>query len=309
MKILDFLSKHKSAASGTVMLFTICVTFCMIYLISTSPAVVLIREMNFSYLLLALLLFALAHFFAMLRWYLLIRPQGQNIYFRDIAVRYLGNLTFARLLPAYLGEFSRALSTRNAIGGKRSLIVVLIEVYSEVIVLVSFALYGIYITFEIKTFAVYVCVYIILLTPLIFGIFPKHTPKLWVKARSSIGLEQFICTRGNFILVFACSFFAILAVLLFTYQLFHAFHIPIRVGEIFLIQPLVTVASMLPVTLGGVGIREFAMVNLYAPHAETSAVLLVGGIYSLLSVLVFPLFGALFLFPFLRSILDTTKHN
>lgn len=106
---------------------------------------------------------------------------------------------------------------------------------------------------------------------------------------------------GMFLSVFLYTFAIWATALIYVKFLFYSFGQNITLLEISSLQPIVSFASMLPATVSGIGIREWAMLKLYSGLSLEHITLSVSFIYSFLNAFVLPLLGTPFMYNFLRS--------
>ena len=83
--------------------------------------------------------------------------------------------------------------------------------------------------------------------------------------------------------------------------LFYSFGQNISFLEISSLQPIVSFASFVPITVSGIGLREMAMLKLYSGLSPEYVILSVGFAYSFLGAFVLPLLGTPFMYNFIRS--------
>lgn len=89
--------------------------------------------------------------------------------------------------------------------------------------------------------------------------------------------------------------------LIYVKFLFYSFGQNITFLKIASLQPIVSFASMLPATISGIGLREWAMLKLYSGFSPEHVILSVGFAYSFLGAFVLPLLGTPFMYNLIRN--------
>jgi hypothetical protein len=89
--------------------------------------------------------------------------------------------------------------------------------------------------------------------------------------------------------IIATTFVAWFLVILYIKLTFLAFDVNVPLLPIIAFQPLVTLVSLLPITIWGVGTREIAMLILFQGFASGSVILAVGVTYSFVGAVRLPL--------------------
>ncbi len=248
---------------------------------------------NHKMLLFAPIFIFFGHFFSILRWKVLLRVSGYDVPFSRLSLAFFANLPAAKFFPSYSGDLLRVLYVGNMVPHTFHLGVIFLEAMMDVAVLLSFIVLGA-IFFSTTTTGIFL--FFLFLLALLFLF---HADRIFQKLlnyfprfkETFVALSLLRKHPRNTMLLFLFTALAWLATIFFIVTLFSAFGVSVGIGYVFFVQPLVTFLSLLPISVGGIGIREGAMIFFYAPFASSATIFLVGAYYSFVSILLFPLFS------------------
>lgn len=261
---------------------------------------------NLWMLLLGLVPLALAHLFSVWRWRYLVGVFGVHMTFFAATKIYFANLPVAKWTPAYSGDFLRALYLKDRLPLADGASIVLLESMIDVFVLLLFVLLsaifaGWWIYVGIAVFGILLLIMTAYL--LQSGIFQHISLFNHYAVRLSEVFRFFHRAPGALLGAEFLTALCWLQISLFIKLMFLAFgHAEIALTTILTVQPLVTLLALLPVTIGGLGTREGAMLFFYATIAGAPVVLLISLIYSTMSLVMFPMFGLLIGFSEIKKL-------
>lgn len=233
------------------------------------------------------------------KWYALLRQNLEDVSFKDAWISFLGGTSLGVLTPGRLGELGRIFFLRTANKVRAGELMVIDRLFDLAIILL-FAAVG--------AAAVKQPAWALLTGPLALSIFylilhPEHMrwlynrvvalplvrrllPPVSVSERGigrSMFLSQLAITTANFLLD-----------LISFYLLLDAFE-KVRWPPVFFAFPLILLSNLLPITLGGLGVREGASMLLLSLFGISNAAAIDASLLLyLLNTLLPGLFGALF---------------
>ena len=249
-------------------------------------------ESNKALLVIGVVILWGGHPFVALRWQKVLHFFDKSIKYKEVLKAYYANLPIAKIAPFYSGDFVRSYYFKDKVSIKKSLGGIFLESLIDVSVLFLFVFIGSLFLGEMfyATFSG-----LLLFGVLVFILFfPKFQTLLqWLtKGRTTELMEAFILARkhpyevGQ---VFFLSFFMWLFTLSFTYIMFASLGTPVPFILILFLQPVAVFIGLLPVSLGGIGTRESAMLFLYSSFAPASIIFSVGLAYSFFAIVLLPL--------------------
>lgn len=234
------------------------------------------------YLVLASILVGMVSiFFIALRWKTIIRIFSADIGLRSSLTYILISFMFGLITPGRLGEFIKVkyLSDKTKIGYLKSLATVIIDRIFDVLILALFILIGFSFSKKITAPNELLLFLLFLYSLFLAGMFiwfrafykliMKIIPKKWEEGIIDlhIGRSVYIKSLGYSLLIWL-----IISVQAFFILLSLGISLPLP--ALISIVPLLTLSSMLPISIGGIGIREaisiYFLLN-FSVSAENSA--------------------------------------
>ena len=260
---------------------------------------------NPFYLLLSLLPLILSLPIWVKRWQTIIEAMGYTIPFIKCFNILMASLPLASVTPSKSGDVIRAYYLKSEIPPTKVIGSVLTERIFDVLTLISFSLIGMvfYHTYEFTSIIFGV---LVMLTVIIFFL---HTDlrlpikESWNKKLHSIAFSMKTLTKNKKLFrtialySFSYWFLSILQILMFFYA------IGIDVPLLFTMAniPIAIFIGFIPVTLGGMGTRDAAIIILFSGYASPSELLGVGILFSIFRYWLLSLIGI----PFMRKMMKT----
>jgi glycosyltransferase 2 family protein len=220
------------------------------------------RSADLRFVLLALALNLFDTFASVRRWRLLIRAQGGEAPFPGLVRAYFIGIFFNNLLPSTIGgdTVRVAYTARSGVGRTRALVVVFIDRLVGVLALMLFAVLGV----------------------LASGRITARMPSLlaWVMGgAAALGLGAGVLFLrlnwhgkwGVLARAFGWSLLLQTSVVLSSWCLARALHVPIPLPYFFLIVPLALFVMMLPVSINAIGVRENVWAFFFAAFGVPAA--------------------------------------
>lgn len=265
----------------------------------------LILKADYKYFLLSILLYIIGQIISSKKWMLISEKLGfENKFFKFIKLYFLG-MFYNTFLPTNIGgDVVKALKIRDntSHSTKRALTSVLADRLTGLSVLVFFIILG-YILSPIKNTIINLITLCVIFGTIFGGLitfcvikYPKLISSKYRKY-SEILLTP-ICDKTCILKIFIFSIIFHLIIILIHISIGKMFDIQIPVSYYLLLYPISAIASALPISISGIGIKEFVYVYLLKLiNIDTSSAL----IFSLTFTMVI-LFSSFFgIIPFITS--------
>lgn len=245
------------------------------------------------------------HIFTILRWKKILELMGYPMKYSKVARAYMANLPITKLTPTYSGDFLRAMQLKEDVPLSKGAGGVFLEALLDIFVLALSVFVGALVLKLNVPLFLSACIILgfivagyVLDTPFATKYLHRHRLILNFFEAISIVSRKPLAV----LLPVLYTFIAWMGTVLFLWCAFRALGEHLELSVVFLLQPLAVLAGLLPVTLSGVGVRESAMMILYAPHASAEIILATGLLYSIFTVVVFPLFCVPWTFASLQKL-------
>jgi len=216
------------------------------------------------------------------RWQLLLNVLSLRFPLKTLYGTYLVGVFFNNFLPTTIGgDMVRGLDLyRHTKKGKEIVITVLIERllgFTSLLIIAVAALIGLYPVFHdpwitwvvIGATGLYIAVLVLLLTPGLFVLvsallhrlkFHRIGPRL---LEIPATIERFTSSPRPLLQAVLLSLIIQASTILTYYALTRALHLTIPLAELFLFFPIINMVAMIPISLGGLGLREGVSLYLF----------------------------------------------
>lgn len=248
-----------------------------------------------------LFLTAIAH-----RWKIIIKTMGYKITYKRAYNVILGTQPINTVTPSKAGDLFRAYCIKDTIPITKTLGTILTEKFLDFLTLTLFSLIGLIILLDFKL--IYIPL-IILFALLILVFLTSLKIKLpvgekWNQRLRNLFLSLRVLTKNkkNFAIILWWSFINWISSIIQIYIFFIALHNPVPFSAILAYLPLSIFIGLIPITIGGMGTRDSAIIVLFAAFAPASILLSMGILYSLAGYWIFTLIG----WPFMRKLFKET---
>ncbi len=263
------------------------------------------NESNKPLLALSPLILLLAHVVSALRWKIILRMLGRDIGLKTIIRLYLANIPVTKIVPLYGGDFMRAYYLKDKVPVAKHAGGIFLGMVLDVAALATLAILGgLVIEKEMVYFSGLAIITVLILFYYLALIFKKSVPPAF---RGKF--ENFLYAFNTLIrhprmmfLIIMPTFVAWFLVMLYIKLTFLAFDVNMPLLPIIALQPLVTLVSLLPITVWGVGTRETAMLILFSALAPGTVILAVGVTYSFVGAVLLPLLFVPLTYKIIREI-------
>ena len=258
----------------------ITLVLLLFFFVSPSAVIQSLRSANPFFLIYAVLVYALSFLLLTTRWRLIVAHMGGHIPLGEAYQAFAGGVLYSDFTPGRIGDFTRAILVKERIGIHKGTISVFIDRYIDIIVLtglgiVAVVIYSSRFASILPIFALIVLVIIFagvtilfLRNSWIFSLLQKipffnipesasHLQKAFLEFKDGkkVIVEGIILTLLTWIT-------HALRIILITIGL--GYTLPL--SDLFLILPLISALSLIPVTIAGLGLVEGGLMAVLAGY-------------------------------------------
>lgn len=299
------MKKQTSSVLGTALLLAI--TLGIFYAIFTKidilSVVDVLKRSSLLYLLIALLLLFAIVLIGTKRWQKILEAIGYSLSYKECLYVLMGAAPSSMVTPSKSGDVIRAYYLKGKIPASKTVGSVLTERILDVLSLVLFSLIGMlfYQRFELAGIALVVLIGIIMM--FFVSQIDLHLPirKSWNDKLQNLILSTKMLMKDKkaFSATMLCSLSIWFLSIVQTMTFFYAVGIKIPLLFTMANIPIAIFIGMMPVTLGGMGTRDAAIIFLFSEYAAPSELLSVGILFSLFRYWLLSLIGI----PFMRKMI------
>jgi len=291
----------------------VCITIAIFYLLFTKidfySVVDVLSHTNLFYLLIALLLLFVIILITAKRWQTILETMGYNFQYKECFNLIMAAFPLTSITPSKSGDIVKAYYLKDDIPASKTVGSVVTERMFDVLTLVSFSLIGMIFCrkYELAgvAFVILVCILAIFLLARAGFDFRSPIKSSWNEKIQNTILSTKLLTKDKkaFSTIFSYSlliwFISIIQTLTFFYAL------GINVPLLFTIAniPIAIFIGLIPVTLGGMGTRDAAIIFLFSGYATSSQLLGVGILFSVFRYWLLSLIGI----PFMRKVVKYVR--
>jgi uncharacterized protein (TIRG00374 family) len=253
-----------------------------------------------QYLSLPFVMFALVYYtgcqwLSCLRWQIILRPMGKVVPILSLLKNYFAGMFVSIFLPGSVGgDLYRIYRvTRKTQDLEIGIASVFLERFTGLMAIFGLALLGLPAMMEVDGSWDIVLLFLVCVGVISGGVFLIGSPKLlilaepWLEklhlsslaariAKIQIILRKFIKYRQTLALAIGISLLIQLAIIYYQYLLAQQLKIPISYMSLLIFTPISIVVTLLPISLGGLGIQEGLWAYLFSRvgvHAEQGVLL------------------------------------
>lgn len=242
-----------------------------------------LKEANAVLLFVSFFIFIFTYWLAVYRWEMLLKGADVHISHLRILISYAGAVFFNLFLPSSIGgDFMRSLDlTRHTSRPKEIIASVFLDRlsgYAALVILVLLALLAGYNLRLDRVIYVSVAVLVILLAGILLAVF---NPYLYRKTKSLLRLpfesnlkevlyglhhEIYIFRHKKWVLIknLACSLLLQGGQFIATYLIALSLGINLKPVYFFILIPVISAVTMLPISIGGLGLRDATTIMLFS---------------------------------------------
>ena len=310
MYVINMLSTTlKSKKTFFRTLLVLSITIAIFYFIFTKidfySVIEVLSHANLFYLLIALLLLVVGVLITAKRWQIILETMGYNFRYKECFNLIMAAFPLTSITPSKSGDIIKAYYLKDKIPASKTVGSVITERIFDVLTLVLFSLIGMTFCkkYELAFIALIILICIIAIFLLARAGFDFRLPikSSWNEKIQNLILSTKLLTKDKkvfssvMLYSFTSWFLGVVQTLMFFYAL------GIKVPLLFTMAniPIAIFIGMIPVTLGGMGTRDAAIIILFSVYAAPSELLGVGILFSLFRYWLLSLLGV----PFLRKMI------
>jgi len=241
-------------------LLTISLIIIIIYNVSFDKFAESFNEINIYPVVISILLSPLVALLGTIKWQQIINHEAEDAKFAESLISFLGGMSLGLLTPGRVGEFGRIAFIKS---GRLGVLagIALVDKVIDLEVTLAIGIISVYIFFGLK---IAILLTIIVLAGVIFIYFPNVFISPFEKLIDKYRIRKLIT---NFLVgistipgrtIVICLFYRLLASIIDIiqfYLLINAFSL-INFIDVVAVYPIIILTNILPLTIGGVGIRE-----------------------------------------------------
>ena len=300
------MNNRNSSILKTVLIISI--TLIIFYLIFTKidfwSVVDVLSHANILYLFIALLLLFVIILIITKRWQIILETMGYNFQYKECFDLIMGAIPLASITPSNLGDVIKAYYLKDNIPASKTIGGVITERMFDVLTLVLFSLIGMTFCkrYELAFIALIILFCIIAVFLLAHAGFNFRLPikSSWNEKIQNLILSMKLLTnKKGFLIILSCSLLTWFISIVQTLTFFYALDISVPLVFAMANIPIAIFIGLIPVTLGGMGTRDAAIIFLFFEYATSSQLLGVGILFSIFRYWLVALIGI----PFMRKMM------
>jgi len=296
------LKQRTSSILKTILVIAITLTifYALFTKIDFLSVVDVLRGSSPRYLFMVLLLLLVIVLIGIKRWQKILEVMGYPIQYSECFAIVMGALPLTSITPSKSGDVVKAYYLKDKIPISKTVGSVLSERVLDIFTLVVFSLIGMmfYGKFELAGIVLIALLGIIVMFFIPHIRFSLPIMRSWNEKLQNVLLSMRTLTKDRraFLTVISYSFLIWFLAIVQTLLFFYAVGIKIPLLFTMANVPIAIFIGMIPVTLGGMGTRDAAIIFLFSGYATPSELLSVGILFSLFRYWLLSLIGI----PFMR---------
>jgi uncharacterized protein (TIRG00374 family) len=252
----------------------------LFFFVSPSAVIQSVQSANPFFLICAILVYAFTFLLLTFRWRRIVTHLGEHIPLTDAYQAFAGGVLYSDFTPGRIGDFTRALFVKESIGIHKGTVSVFIDRYIDIIVLTCLGLTAIVV--YSSRFASILPVFALIVLIVIFtGVSVLFLQNSWIfslieripfstiresaiqfqNAFSEFKNGRKVLAEGIILTLLAWVTHA-LRIILISLGLGYALPLP----DLFMILPLISALSLIPVTIAGLGLVEGGLMAVIATY-------------------------------------------
>jgi len=264
-----------------------------------------IRDISWSYFLLAFAMMVPITFLGAVRWFLVLRAAGFNVSFRKVFKIVASGISLS-LVPGRLGDLARSYPLRNSIPVSQSVGTIILEKIIDVNILMVFSGIGLSIlgNYGVSVLILSLAIGTIPVLQVLNFISEKMSLKnpLINKAHEAISILNRVKQRKTVLFAAVLTSCANWTVSMFqVYWLFKTVGSVVPFSAVFAFHPLSTFAGLIPISIAGIGTRDSAIIYFFRNFVAPEQSLAVGILYGVQAYWIFGILGIPLLYYFFRQ--------
>lgn len=258
----------------------IILVILLFFFVSPSAVIQSLRSANPFFLICAVIVYALAFLLLTTRWRLIVAHLGGYIPLTEAYQAFAGGVLYSDFTPGRIGDFTRAILVKERIGIHKGTVSVFIDRYIDIIVLTSLGIAALVI-YSSRFASILPLFALIVLLVIFAGVTVLFLQNSWIFSvmqkvpffnipESASHLQNAflefkdgkkVIAEGIILTLLAWVTHA-LRIILITMGLGYTLPLP----DLFLILPLISALSLIPVTIAGLGLVEGGLMAVIAGY-------------------------------------------
>ena len=298
------MNKQNMLKTALVISITIAIFYLIFTKIDFRSVVDVLSHANLVYLLLALLLTILIPVISAKRWKIILESMKYDISFVDCFCMIMGTLPLTSITPSKSGDVIKAYYLKDRVPITKTIGSVLTERVLDIFALIMFCLIGL--AFYQQSRMIIITITILFCIIGFFFISHKEIKfpikKSWNDKLQNILLATKTLTKSkkSFLIVLMYTFTLWFLAVIQTIIFFLALGVNVPLSFTMANIPIAIFIGQIPVTLGGMGTRDAAIIFLFSGYATSSELLGVGILFSAFRYWLLSLIGI----PFMRKMMN-----
>jgi len=223
---------------------------------------------NIFYILLSVLFLVFPIYFKAMRWKYIVQLFNTHISLTRSVIYTIISVAFGNITPGRVGEFIKAkfLVDKTDIKYLTSIMTLVIDKIFDILALVLLGLWGLSflggVAEETRYFA-YAFVLFLLILVLVFAYFDNATALLYriLPSKYKSGYKKLHIKRGFYAKSMAFSLLIWFFISLQAFFVLNAIGVSASLYLVMGLIPLMSISSMLPISIGGIGVRELVAIS------------------------------------------------
>ena len=302
----DHLPMKKSALRIILVLsITIAIFYAIFTKIDFHSVIEVLSHANLFYLFIALLLLFIIILITTKRWQTILKTMGYNFRYKECFNLIMGAFPLTSITPSKSGDVIKAYYLKDKIPASKTVGSVITERMFDVLTLVLFSLIGMIFCkkYELAgvAFAILICIIAIFLLMRAGFNFRLPIKSSWNEKIQNLILSTKLLTKDKRAFFFILSYSILIWFVSIVQTVMFFYALGINVPLLFTIAniPIAIFIGLVPVTLGGMGTRDAAIIFLFSEYATSSELLGVGILFSVFRYWLISLIGI----PFMRKMM------
>ncbi len=291
------------------MVFVFAITIAIFYFIFTKidfySVLEVLSHANPFYLFIALLLLFVVILITAKRWQTILETMGYNFQYKECFILIMAAFPLTSITPSKSGDVIKAYYLKDKIPASKTVGSVITERMFDVLALVLFSLIGMtfYKKYELAFIVLVILIFIIAIFLLVRDGFNFRLPikSSWDDKIQNLILSTKLLTKDKkvFSIILSYSLLIWFISIVQTITFFYALGISLPLLFAMANIPVAIFIGLIPVTLGGMGTRDAAIIFLFSGFATPEKLLGVGILFSIFRYWLLSLLGI----PFMRMLL------
>jgi glycosyltransferase 2 family protein len=300
--LLENILKRPHVKTGLILLFTIIIFFILFENIDIFSVFQILVDSNKVLLCCAFLITLTVEIIVAKRWQIILKTMNCDISLKEAFYIILGTFPFALITPSFSSDFIRAIPLQNKIRRSKVIGTCFTERFFDFLILFLLFILGMILTGNYHFFTLALIFLLVLTLTLILISLNIQLPigEKWQERINNILLSIRILNSEKHVMIpiLFYSFLLWSISIIQTMILFEAVGLSIPLVDTMANLPIAIFIGQIPITFGGAGTRDAAIIFLFSSFASPQKLLAVGLLFTLLRCWILAIIGI----PFLKFI-------